>query len=184
MTQPIVLVAHASLPVASVKELIALARAKPGTLSAATSGTASAGALTTMMFKQQTGIAFVTVPYKGGAALNGLLGGEVQFYFSSMTSSSGAMRSGKVKVLGTASKTRLPAMPEIPTFLESGLVGLDLVPWDGLVAPAKTPRVIIDRLYREVARVLKLPEVLEKLSAVGSSPIGNPPEECAADSKR
>lgn len=184
VTQPLVLVVNASLPVASVKELIAMAKAKPGTLSAGTAGTAGAGALTTLMFKQQTGTDFVTVPYKGGGpALTGLLSGEVQFYFSSMTSSWGAIKNGKVKVLGTSSKTRLPAMPEVPTLLESGLVGLDLAPWDGLVAPAKTPRAIVDRLYREVSRLLKLPDVLAKLSAAGSYPIGNTPDEFAAEIK-
>ena len=184
VTQPLVLIVNASLPVASVKELIAMAKAKPGTLTGGTAGAAGAGALTMLMFQRQSGTDFVTVTYKGGGpALTALISGEVQFYFASMTASLGAIKSGKVKVLGTSSKTRLPSLPEVPTLLESGLVGLDFAPWDGMVAPARTPRAIIDRLYREVSRLLKLPDVLAKLSAAGSYPIGNTPDEFATEIK-
>ena len=137
-----------------------------------------------LMFKRQSGADFVTVTYKGGGpAINALISGEVQFYFASMTASLAAIKSGKVRVLGTSSQKRMPSMPEVPTLLESGLVGLDFAPWDGMVAPAGTPRFIIDRLYREVSRLLKLPDVLAKLSAAGSYPIGSTPEEFAAEIK-
>ena len=137
-----------------------------------------------LMFKRQTGAEFVTVTYKGGGpAINALMSGEVQFYFASMAASLGAIKSGKVKVLATSSKKRLASLPEVPTFLESGLVGLDFSPWDGLVAPAGTPHAIIDRLYREVSRLLKLPEVLAKLSAAGCYPIGSTPREFSSEIK-
>ena len=185
VTQPLVLIVNASLPVASVKELIAMAKAKPGTLSGGTASAAGAGALTMLMFKLRSGTDFVIVPYKGGGpTLNALISGEVQFYFASVTTSWGAIKSSRVKVLGTSSTKRMSSMPEVPTLLESGLAGIEFAPWDGMVAPAKTPRTIIDRLYREVSRLLKLSDVLAKLSEAGSYPIGNTPDEFAAEIKR
>ncbi len=185
VTQPLVLVVNTSFPVGSVKDLIAMARAKPGALSASTSGTAGAAATTTAMFKLQTGTDYVIVPYQGGAqAMLALLQGEVQFYFSTTATGMETIRSGKIKVLATSSNKRLPYLPDVPTLMESGLVGLDIAPWDGIVAPAKTPRVIIDRLHRELVKALAQPNVSAHLTASGSEPIGSTPDEFAAEIKR
>ena len=182
VTQPLVLVVNASFPVSSTKDLIAMAKAKPGALSGGTAGTAGAGALTMQMFRQQTGTDFVVVPYKGGAqAVVGVLQGEVQFFFSSMTTSMAAIKSGRLKVLGTSSKVRLASLPDVATFQEAGLQGLDFAPWEGFIAPARTPRAVVDRLHREVVRLLKLPDVLASLAAGGSYPVGSSPDEFAAE---
>lgn len=184
-TQPLVLVVNASFPVASVKDLIAMARAKPGALSASTAGTAGVAAMTTTMIRLQTGTDYVIVPYQGGAqAMLALLKGEVQFYFSTTATGMETIRNGRVKVLATSSKQRLAYLPDVPTFVESGLVGLDIAPWDGILAPAKTPRVIIDRLHRELVKALVLPNVLAHAAASGSETIGSTPDEFAAEIRR
>ncbi len=177
----LVLVVSASFPVASLKDLIAMAKDKPHTLSAGTSGTAGAGAVTTEMFKLVSGMDFLVVPYKGGApAMIGLLQGEVQFAIATQATAMGYIKNGRLKVLASSSEKRLPHMPDVPTFLELGLAGLDLGPWEGVIAPAKTPRVIIDRLYRELAKALKQPDVLANFAAQGVEPVGSTPDEFAA----
>ena len=184
-TQPLVLVVTPSFPVATVKDLIAMARAKPGALSASTAGTAGVAAMTTAMFRLQTGTDYVIVPYQGGAqAMLALLRGEVQFSFSTTASGMESIRNGRVKVLATSSKQRLAYLPDAPTFVESGLTGLDIAPWDGILAPAKTPRAIIDRLHRELVKALGLPNVLAHAAASGSETIGSTPDEFAAEIRR
>ena len=111
----------------------------------------------------------------------GVLQGEVQFFFSSMTTSMAAIKSGRLKVLGTSSKVRLASLPDVATFQEAGLQGLDFAPWEGFIAPARTPRAVVDRLHREVVRLLKLPDVLASLAAGGSYPVGSSPDEFAAE---
>ncbi|OGA42316.1 MAG: hypothetical protein A3G24_11540 [Betaproteobacteria bacterium RIFCSPLOWO2_12_FULL_62_13] len=178
VSHPLVLVVSASLPVASLKDLIAMAKAKPGALSAGTGGTAGAGAVTTEMFRYVSGTDFVTVPYKGGAqAQLAVVQGEVQFMIGTMTTTMPAIQSGKLKVLATSSKRRLPFFPDVPTFVESGLAGLDIRPWEGIVAPAKTPRPVIDRLHGEVVKMLKLPDIQAQLAKTSSEPIGSTPAE-------
>jgi len=182
VTQPLVLIVHPSFPAASVKDLIAMARASPGKLTAGIAGTAGAGAIAMEIFRRVSKTDFVIVPYKGGAgALLAVLQGEAQFFFSSMTTGMGAIKSGKVKILATSNRTRMPGYPDIPTLLESGLPGIDVTPWEGLIAPAGTPRAIIVRLHGEIAAMLKQPEVLARLSDLGSAARGSTPEEFAAE---
>jgi len=182
VTQPLVLIVHPSFPATSVKDLIAMARASPGKLTAGIAGTAGAGAIAMEIFKRVSKTDFVIVPYKGGAgALLAVLQGEAQFFFASMTTGMGAIKSGKVKILATSSRSRLPGYADVPTLLESGLPGIDVTPWEGLLAPAGTPRAIISRLHAEIASMLKQPEVLARLSDLGSAARGSTPEEFAAE---
>jgi tripartite-type tricarboxylate transporter receptor subunit TctC len=182
VTQPLVLVVNSTAPVNSIKELIALAKAKPGSLSGGIAGTAGAGALTMQVFRRQTGTDFVIIPYKGGAqAIMGVMQGEVHFFFSSMTTGMAMIKQGKLKVIGTSSVKRLEMMPDVPTFREAGLTGLDFSPWEGILAPAGLPRAVSDKIHREVVRMLKQPEVLANLAAGGSYPVGSSPDEFTAE---
>ena len=184
-TSALVLVVSASFPAATLKELIALAKAKPGALGAGTSGTSGSGAVTTDIFRLVSGMDFLVVPYKGGApAMVGLLQGEVQFAIGTQATTMAFIKSGKLKVLATSSKTRLRHLPNVPTFTEHGLTGLDLGPWEGIIAPAQTPVPIIDRMYREVVKVLKLPEVVDHLAAQGIQAVGSTPAEFASHIKQ
>ncbi len=184
VTQPLVLTVAASFPTASVKDLIAVLKSKPGALSASSSGTAGAGAMTTAMLRMQTATNYVIVPYSGGApAMVALLAGEVQFYFPAISTGMSTIKSAKVKVLATSSKKRLAYLPDVPTFAESGLARLDVVPWDGVVAPAKAPRAIVNRLQRELVKVLNLPNVAAHMTASGSEPIGSTPDAFAIEIK-
>ena len=182
VTQPLVLVVSATSSINTIKDLIASAKTKPGAMSGGTAGTAGAGALTMQVFRKNTGTDFVIIPYKGGAqATMGVIQNEVQFFFSSMTTGMAMIKSGKLKVIGTSAKKRLESMPDIPTFREAGLNGLDFSPWEGILAPAKTPRAITEKLHREIVKMLKQPEVLSTLAAGGSYPVGSSPEEFTAD---
>ncbi len=177
-TSALVLVTNASFPATSLKDLIAMAKAKPGSLSAGTSGTAGSGAVTTEIFRLVSGLNFLVVPYKGGApAMVALLQGEIQFAIGTQATTMGFIKSGKLKVLATSSKTRLAHLPGVPTFDEHGLKGLELGPWEGIIAPAQTPSAVIDRVYRDVVKALKTPEVLESLSSQGIEPVGSTPAE-------
>ena len=174
----LILVGSLSLPANSVKELIALAKAKPNTLNAGTSGTAGSGAVTTAILKQKTGMPFVIIPYKAATeAMLGLVRGDLQFAVASQASAMSLLKSGKLKVLAVHSKNRLAHMPDVPTLEESGLPGLDLGPWEGVIAPVKTSPAIIDRLYREIVRSLKQPELLKVFTALGVEPVGSSPAE-------
>lgn len=182
VTQPLVLVVNATSPVNSIRDLVAAAKSRPGALSGGIAGTAGAGALTMQVFRKNTGTDFVIVPYKGGAqAVMGVIQNEVQFFFSSMTTGIPMIRAGKLKVIGTSAKKRLESMPDVPTFREAGLNGLDFSPWEGILAPAKTPRAITEKLHREIVKMLKQPEVLSTLAAGGSYPVGSSPDEFTAD---
>lgn len=174
----LVLVINPALPVASFKELIALGHSGSTSLNASTAGTAGSGAVTTEVFKRASGIPFVIVPYKGGGpAMLAVMQGEVQFSIASQGSATPFIKNGKVKVLATTSKKRLGHMPDVPTFSEFGLAGLDFDPWEGIIAPAKTPRPIIDLLYRHIVKALEQPEVLSYLASQGIEPVGSGPIE-------
>ncbi len=174
----LILVGSLSLPANSVKELIALAKAKPNTLNAGTSGTAGSGAVTTAILKEKTGMPFVIIPYKAATeAMLGLVRGDLQFAVASQSSAMALLKGGKIKVLAVHSKKRLAHMPDVPTLEESGLQGLDLGPWEGVIAPARTPPAIIDKLYREILRSLKQPELLKVFTALGVEPVGSSPAE-------
>jgi tripartite-type tricarboxylate transporter receptor subunit TctC len=185
-TQPLVVVVNLSVPVNSVKELIALARAKPRQLNYGVAATGSAGHVAAEMFKLATGTEIVAVPYKGGAPVQvALQGGEVQVAFASTTSALTQIRSGKLKVLATTGAKRIPYLPEVPTIEEAaGLKGFEVSPWQGILAPARLPRPIVDRLHAEIVKMLKQPETVERLAATGTDPVGSTPEEFAAHIRR
>jgi len=180
-TQPLVLVVNTALPVSSVKELIALAKAKPGQIRAAAPGMGGTGHIAAEIFRIESGADIPTVMYKGGGpAQLALLQGEVHLVFATTASAMPFIKSGRIKVLATSSAQRLAYLPEVPTFAEAGLPGVTVSPWQGILAPAKTPRPIIDKLQRAVASVLKQPDTIERIVATGSDPVGGTPEELTA----
>ena len=170
-TLPFVLVVHPSVPAASVAELIKLARAKPGQLNYASTGNGSTLHLGTEMFKSMAGIDMVHVPYKSVAtALIDVVGGQVQVMFAAAQDGLPQVRSGRLRALAMSGPKRSVAAPEIPTVAESGLHGFELVGWNGVHVPVKTPRRIIDQLNRDINSVLKLPEVNERMIKSGFDP--------------
>jgi tripartite-type tricarboxylate transporter receptor subunit TctC len=175
---PNVLVVHPSVKAGSVKELITLAKEQPGKLNYATSGVGAASHLSVEMFKRMTGAQMVHIPYKGaGAATAAVVGGQVQLLFTSTGAAMPHIRSGRLKALGVTTAKRTPALPDVPTIAETGLSGFQVDGWYALMAPAKTPKAIIDRLYRDTAAVLKLPDVVTRIEAVGLEPAGISPQE-------
>ncbi len=178
---PNVLVVHPSLPARTVKELIALARAKPGEINFASSGHGTPAHLAGELFNSMAGVKLVHIPYKGAApALADLLGGQVQIMFSTMPPALPHVKDGKLRALAVTSRKRSPATPELPTMDEAALPGFEAITWHGVVAPAGTPAAIIARLNREIVAILHLPEVVERLSGQGAEALGSTPEEFAA----
>jgi tripartite-type tricarboxylate transporter receptor subunit TctC len=175
-----VMVAHPSLPARNVKELIALARARPGQINYSSSGAGGAPHLGGELFKVMAKVDLVHVPYKGsGPSFQDLLGGHVSMTFDSLVQSLPYIKSGKLKALAVLGKMRSPLLPEVPTVAET-VPGYDLTNWFGLVAPAATPREIIAKLNEDWAKVLLNPEVRTKLSGMGADVVGNKPEEFGA----
>jgi len=178
---PNMLVVNPTLPVKSVQDLIALAKAKPGALNYGSAGTATGTHLSAELFKYMTGTDMVHVPYKGGgAAMPALIGGQVQLMFSTTVTALPHVRAGRLRAIAVTSGQRWPSLPEIPTIAESGVPGYDHTPWNGFLAPAKTPRNIISRLNEETAKILHLPETRTLFTSEGAEPVGNKPEEFAA----
>jgi tripartite-type tricarboxylate transporter receptor subunit TctC len=172
-----ILVAHPSVPVHNVEQLIALAKHKPGQLTFASSGTGNATHLTFELFKARAGIDIVHVPYKGGGpAMADLVGGQVLFSFASMASAVPFVRSGRLRAIAVSGAQRSALFPDVPTVAESGLPGFASEDWQGILAPAKTPPEIIGKLNGEIGRVLLLPEVKAKLEAAGFDPRPSTPE--------
>jgi len=173
-----VLVLHPAVPVKSVQELIALAKAKPGALRYAHPGVGSLQQMSAEFFKMRTGIDYISVPYKGGGpAIVGLMGNETQLSFATPPSSIPHVKSGRLKAIAVTSAKRFSPLPDLPTISESGLPGFDVQGWIALFAPAKTPRKIIDRLHQESARIMHLPDSKERVLAGGAEPSGMPPDE-------
>ncbi len=182
---PLILVVHPSVPVKSVKELIQLAKAKPGQLNFASNGAGGSSHLAAEMFKMMTATDMVHVPYKGlSPALTDLLSGQVQLMFSSTVAILPQVRAGRLRSLALTSARRVPALPDVPTVAESGVAGYETASWYGVLAPAGTPQPIVDRLNREIVRIVQLPEVRERLAAEGAEPVGNSPGEFVAYIKR
>jgi tripartite-type tricarboxylate transporter receptor subunit TctC len=178
---PYLLVVHPSVPVQNVKELIALAKAKPGQLNYASSGTGSFAHLGMELFKSLTATDMVHVPYKGaGPALIELIGGQVQVGVPSATSSMPHVRSGKLKALAVTTLERSPLVPELPSVAESGVPGFSIDSWYGFVAPAGTSAPIIRKLNAEMVKILKTPAVVSYLAKEGAVPKGSTPAELAA----
>jgi tripartite-type tricarboxylate transporter receptor subunit TctC len=185
--QPLLLAINTAVPANTVKELIALSKSKPGGITAGYTQVGSATHLATEIFKLKTDTtrSIVSVSYKGGAAGQlALLSGEVQASFATATSSMPQIKTGRIRVLATSAAKRLPYLPDVPTFEEAGVSGVDVVVWQGLLAPVRTPRPIINRVHADVVKLLKLRETQERLAALGSDPVGSSPEEFAAKLKR
>jgi tripartite-type tricarboxylate transporter receptor subunit TctC len=178
---PLILVVNNDLPVRSVKELIAYAKANPGKLNFASSGNAAAPHLAGESFKLATGIEMQHVPYKGSSpALTDLIGGQVQLMFDSMPSAMPFVKAGKLRPLAVTTAKRSLAVPDLATVAEAGVPGYDISTWYGLWGPKGLSKEVTDKLANEVARILKLPDVKERYAALGAEPVGNSPEEFAA----
>lgn len=181
---PALMVVHPSVPARSVKELVALAKAKPGTLSFASSGNGSPPHLAGELFKWMAGVDMIHVPYRGnGPAYADLMGGQVNLMFPNIASSLPYVRTGKLRALAVTSKRRSSVAPEIPTIAESGLPDYDLSSWFGLLAPAGTSPEIVNRLQQEIAGVYEQADVREKILSFGVEPVANTPAEFAAELK-
>ena len=179
-TTPLVVVVHPGVPAKSVKELIALAKARPGALNYGSSGSGGSNHLAGELFNAMAGLKMVHVPYKGNApALTDLVGGHVDLVFNGLTSALPLIKSGKLRALGVTSLNRAGALPDAPTLDESGLKGFQAVAWNGLTAPARTPRELIAKINADVLKVIGSPELIDKLKAEGSDPVGSSVEQYA-----
>ena len=178
---PRVLVVHASVAAKSVAELIALARATPGALTYGSAGSGSSSHLSGALFASMAGVDLLHVPYKGSAPLlTDLLAGRLDMTFDSYTVYEEHIRSGRVRALGVTSKSRLAALPNVPTIAEAGLKGYDVSNWLGLLAPAGTPKEIIATLHAALGRAMATPALRQQLGALGIEPVSGTPGEFAA----
>jgi tripartite-type tricarboxylate transporter receptor subunit TctC len=176
---PAIVVVHPSLPARSVKELIQLARSRPGQLTYASAGLPSQ--LAVELFKVMTGTDLVHVPYKGAApAMMDLIAGHVQVSFPTIIGAFSHVQAGRLRALATTGAKRAPAAPDLPTMMEAGVPGYEAANWFGTVVPAKTPPVIVAKLSQEIARALRLPDVSERLLVQGMEPTSSTPEEFSA----
>jgi tripartite-type tricarboxylate transporter receptor subunit TctC len=180
----LVLAAHPKLGVNTVGELVTLAKSKPGKLNFGSSGVADPLQLGIEMLKTMTGIDMLPIPYKGQAPMfTALLAGEVDVAVVSLQTALSPIRAGNVKVLAITGSKRSTALPNVPTVAESGLAGYDLTSWHGVFVPAGTPREVIDRLQREIARVAQLADVRQRMESTGNEAVGSTPEEFDAKFK-
>jgi tripartite-type tricarboxylate transporter receptor subunit TctC len=178
---PNVLVVHPSLPVRSVKDLVTLAKARPGQINYASSGSGSPGHLVAEQFKKVAKIDMVHIPYKGaGPAVIDVVAGHADLYFTSPITAQPFVKSGRLRVVAVASAKRSPSMPNVPTVAEEGYPGVDSTSWWGLLAPAGVSKSIIDTLNSETVKILKLPEVKAHLAGQGADPEASTPEQFAA----
>jgi tripartite-type tricarboxylate transporter receptor subunit TctC len=177
---PLILVVHPSLPVKTVKELVAFVRARPGQVSYASAGTGGVQHLAAELLKITTKIDMVHVPYKGaGPVMPDLIGGHIPMFFSGMPPAMPHVKAGKLRPLAVTTTKRSPAAPAVPTMVEAGMSGFDISNWFAYFVPAGTPADVITRLNAEVNRGLQFQDVKEKLAAVGAEAVGTTPEELA-----
>jgi tripartite-type tricarboxylate transporter receptor subunit TctC len=178
---PLLLVVHPSVPAKNVRELIALAKARPGELAYASSGNGSTVQLATEMFKTMAGVSMRHVPYNGSApAVAQTMAGETQIMFPAMPAALHQARAGKLRALAVTSAQRVAAAPDIPTVAESGVRSYDIGIWNGLVAPTGTPKAVLDRLHAELKNVLATPEAKQSFSNIGADVWSSTPQEFAA----
>ena len=176
--------ANIGVPIATLKEFIALAKATPGKINYASAGSGSGNHLSQELFKFMAGIDIVHVPYKGAAEqVTALIAGEVQMSCIQVQVALPQVRGGRLRALAITSAQRLAVAPDVPTIAEAGVPGYEATSWQGVVVPAGTPRAIVNRLYSEIAKALQSPEVTERLAAEGSTPGGITPQEFAAHIK-
>ena len=181
---PNMLVVHPSLPARSVKEVIALAKARPGQIAYASGGTGTSNHLSWEMLRYYTGIELTHVPFKGtGPALTSVLGGQTQMMFSNMLPAMPHVRSGKLIGLAVTSAKRSPAAPDLPTVAETGITGYETTSWHGVAVPAGTPNAIVKRLYAELRKITQQPDVKDRFALDGTQVVGGTPEEYAANVK-
>lgn len=177
---PNILIVHPSVPAKNVQELIALAKAKPGSVTYGSAGSGTSHHMAAELFKSMAKVDLQHIPYKGGGPMmNDLIGGQVNLAFETAASATPQIKAGKVKPLAITTAKRSPALPEVPTIAESGLAGYEVLTWYGLLAPAGTPKEIISRLHTEVSKILQTPDIKERLAGISSDPGGNTPEEFA-----
>jgi tripartite-type tricarboxylate transporter receptor subunit TctC len=178
--QPVMLMVHPVLPARTVKEFIALAKAKPGALDYASSGIGGSGHLAGELFKSVAGISMVHVPYKSAApALTDLVAGQVQVMFGTLLASVPLIRNEKLRGVALTGSRRVEALPQVPTFVESGFSNFDASSWNCMMAPAGTPEPIVARLNAELVRIVRDPAVLERLKGDGVTGTGSTPQELA-----
>jgi len=182
---PFLVVVHPSLPVKNIKELIALAKAKPNSLNYASSGTGSITHLATALFADMAGIKMVHIPYKGTSpAITDTIAGQTQILFGSVAATLPQMKSGRFKGIAVSTPKRIAAAPEIPTVSESGLKGYEVILWHGMIAPKGLPKPILDRVNGELNKILQNKDMQDKLAGDGVSSAGGTPEQFAALIKR
>ncbi|MCC7486447.1 MAG: tripartite tricarboxylate transporter substrate binding protein [Burkholderiales bacterium] len=176
-----VLLVHPSLPVKSVKALVALARSRPGELNYASGGNASSGHLACELLMYRTGVRMVHIPYKGGGpSVASTISGETAINFTSVPASVNHLKAGRLVGLGVSTRTRDPALPEVPSIAESGVPGYEFFDWQGVVAPATTPAAAIGRLHAEIVKVLADPGLRSRITGVGAQAVGGTPRELGA----
>jgi tripartite-type tricarboxylate transporter receptor subunit TctC len=177
---PYVMAVPLSLPVNTVREFIALAKARPGQLNYASLGNGSANHLTAALFASMAGIKLSHVPYKlVGSVLTDLMSGQVQLFFVGAVSAQTQIKGGRLRAIGVTSAHRSALLPDVPTVAESGVRGYEVTGWYGVFVPAATPRTIVSQLHREIVRILKVPAVSERFSAEGAELVGNTPAQFA-----
>jgi tripartite-type tricarboxylate transporter receptor subunit TctC len=180
-TVPNILVVHPSVPAKTVKELIDLAKAKPDTLNVASSGSGSSIHMSAELFKMLTGVKITHVPYKGSApAVSDLLGGQVQMMFDNAPSAMPHVKAGKLRALAVTSPRRIPALPDVPTVIESGVAGFDVFSWFALFVPAGTPKEIVAKLNAHANQALAKPDVQARMADLGAESVGGTTERLAS----
>jgi tripartite-type tricarboxylate transporter receptor subunit TctC len=180
LTSPLIFVAHPSVPAKNVKELIALARAKPDSITFGSPGNGTSGHLATEIIKSAGKVKMVHIPYKGAVpAFTGLLGGEIAVYMSSIQPALPMLKAGRVKALGVTSAKRIATLPDIPTISETGLPGYEVTNWYGVLTPAGVPKDVLGKLHGDLVRVMKQPDVQQRFAAEGGDATPNTPEQFA-----
>jgi len=179
--QPYALVVNPSLPAKSVKELVALAKAKPGTLNFGSSGRGGLSHLAGELFGDLAGIKIVHIPYKGGnPAMIDVIAGRIDMLFSTLLQAGPHVRAGRLRALAVTTAKRWPGTPEIPTMMEAGVPGYEVAQWYGMLMPAKVPQPIVVKSSKEIARILHEPEVRKRLATDGAEAVGNTPAQFGA----
>lgn len=177
---PLILVVHPSLPATNLKEFIALAKSKPGGWDFASSGVGTSPHLAAEMFKSVAGVDMVHVPYKGNAeAMNAFLGGHIKIYFALVPAVLQHVKAGSLRAIAVTTEQRLPYLPDVPTIAESGFAGYEISSWQGVFAPAGTPRDVVAKINGELVRMLNAPEIRARISLEGADPVGSAPDQFA-----
>ena len=178
---PFVLVVHPSVPANTLGELIALAKAKPGSLTMASGGIGSSNHLVGELFQSVTGTKLLHIPYKGAGAVAGdLMGGQVQLLFDQLAASTANIKSGRIKAIAVTSAKRASVLPDVPTMAEAGIKGMEVINITGVLAPAGTPPDIVAKINAAVQKAIARPEVKERFATLGVEPLGGTPDEFAA----